>query len=115
VKLTDQIEAILSDLDRNEHERSDLMARLRAAARSPMRAQSPEAQSATPLKGRHWYVSAAEAFAKHGFPFDDIKVRRLCRKHSGDGGFAVKLGVWHVREPAFTKFCDRVERGLDCF
>ncbi len=66
------------------------------------------------------YQNAAEAFRDRGFPFNDQKVRRLCRANAiekpNGARFAMQLaGTWHVIVPAFDLWADRIERGLERF
>ncbi|MBN9597538.1 MAG: hypothetical protein J0G36_19580 [Afipia sp.] len=58
---------------------------------------------------------AASAFRRHGFLFNDLKVQRTCRDHAGDGGFAIKLGVWNVKQPQFDVFAEQVKCGAARF
>lgn len=64
------------------------------------------------------YRNAAEAFRDRGLPFNDQKVRRLCRTNAigkPDGAQFAQLlaGTWHVTSPAFEQWADRIERGLE--
>jgi hypothetical protein len=61
------------------------------------------------------YRKAVEAFDEY-FPFDDQKVRRLCRKNavgvaSGHRFAQIIEGTWHVVEPEFSIWCERFKRG----
>lgn len=79
---------------------------------APMASASP---ITTPIRT---YRNAAEAFRDRGFPFNDQKVRRLCRANAvgrPDGAQFAQLlaGTWHVASPAFEQWADRIERGFE--
>lgn len=85
--------------------------RLRAMARQPK--ANHRSMHGAAVSER--YELAASAFRRHGFEFDDLKVRRICKKHADQDGFAVKLGKWHVRLPRFDEFAERVKFGAEQF
>ncbi|MEH2482023.1 uncharacterized protein YozE (UPF0346 family) [Nitrobacteraceae bacterium AZCC 2146] len=108
--MTDYIEALISEWEADQRDRVAAFAdRLRAAARAPAQTADRKTLPAKAVKER--FENAAEAFDRHGFPFDDQKVRRICKRHSDEGGFAVNLGVWNVRQPGFDDFAELVKRG----
>ena len=85
--------------------------RLRALAREA----ETDRRSTRGTFGNERYEIAASAFRRHGFEFDDLKVRRTCQKHADQDGFAVKLGKWHVRLPQFDIFAEQVKSGTERF
>jgi hypothetical protein len=61
------------------------------------------------------YRKAAEAFGEH-FPFNDQKVRRLCRANAvgapSGHRFAQQIeGTWHVIDAEFSAWVERFKRG----
>ena len=99
--IANELEVLILDMEK-------FTERLRALARQP------GVDSRTPSSardGRQRFEVAVDAFRRHHFPFDDLKVRRICQKHAQDS-FAVNLGVWHVRLPDFDHFAERVKGGL---
>lgn len=95
-------------------ELNDLIASA-TALRDRVAASSTGSPITTPTRN---YRNAAEAFRDRGFPFNDQKVRRLCRVNAigkaGGAQFAQQLaGTWHVIGPAFGQWADRIERGFE--
>lgn len=81
------------------------------ALRDRIAAASTAAMASVTTPTRTYRV-AAEAFRDRGFPFNDQKVRRLCRANAvgkPDGAqFAQMLaGTWHVIDPAFSQWAER--------
>ena len=101
--MTAELEALIISVEQ-------IADRLRALARQPGTDEGPTRQSSTYVAqdGRGRYEIAADAFRRHGFPFNDLKVQRLCKKHEND--FALKMGVWHVRLPDFDRYAERVKQ-----
>ncbi|MDA9510920.1 hypothetical protein XI09_40955 [Bradyrhizobium sp. CCBAU 11386] len=99
--IVDSIVADLSDLIANATALRDRVAAASTASASPI---------TTPTRT---YRNAAEAFRDRGFPFNDQKVRRLCRanaigKPSGAQFAQMLAGTWHVILPAFEQWADRL-------
>lgn len=107
----DDIEAVIAEIDRDMRLVRSNLDRLRAMARARKASQRSMHNAAVNER----YEVAASAFRRHGFEFDDLKVRRICQRHADQDGFAVKLGKWHVRLPRFDEFAEQVKFGAEQF